>query len=354
MLRDPFLVIDMIVIVLHIEVAILFISQYRKKQDIPLRLSIGLFFVFMALAFIVLFVVRFFESDIIYLVNLYNVLLAVSMLAFCYQVERDYSKRMKTRKFFTYICIAIIPFALLLPAESIFYYGVSIAIGIVGAFPALFLAYILKKNRGQVRKRMEIALVGVIFTLLGNYGMTYQFGLFLTGWISSEYSIFVFIGARASIILGLLLLFYGFSADIFLESDWRKYLMEYYIIENKSGKALFYKNLVYASAEGEVPNTALFSGGIVGIMAMIQEFTQSEKELNVIDKGSIKILIERGDLVTVVFVVKENLSILRYILQKSVEEFESTLGVFLTTPGEDNTDVFRATGTIMDQLFQKF
>lgn len=345
----------MIVIILHIEVAILFISQYRKKRDIPLRLAIGLFFVFMACSFLVLFIVRYFRSDIIELVNAYNVLLAISMLAFCYQVEREYSKRMKTKKFFTYVCIAIIPFAILLPANSDYYYGVSIAIGIVATFPAIFLSYILKKNRGQVRKRMEIALVGVIFTLLGNYGMTYQFGLFLTGWITSEYSVFVFIGARGSITFGLLLIFYGFSADIFLESDWRKYLMEYYIIENQSGKALFYKNLVYASAEGEVSNTALFSGGIVGIMAMIQEFTQSNKELNVIDKGAIKILIERGDQVTVVFVVKENLSILRYILQKSVDEFESTLGVFLTTPGgESNTDVFRATGTIMDQLFNKF
>ncbi len=128
--------------------------------------------------------------------------------------------------------------------------------------------------------------------------------------------------------------------------------MEYYIIENKSGKALYNKNLVLASADGEVPNTALFSGGIVGIMAMIQEFTQSDKELNVIDKGSIKILIERGEQVTVVFVVKENLSLLQFILKKTVEEFESTLGVFLSTEG--NTDVFRATGTIMDQLFNKF
>ncbi len=345
----------MIVIILHIEVAILFISQYRKKRDIPLRLAIGLFFVFMAIAFIVLFVVRYFESDIIELINLYNVLLAVSMLAFCYQVEREYSKRMKTRKFFTYICFGIIPFAVLLRADSIFYYGVSIAIAIVGVFPVLFLSYILRKNRGKVRSRMEIALVGVLFTLFGNYGMTFQLGLFLTTWLSSEFSIFVFIGARASMTLGLLLLFYGFSADIFLESDWRKYLMEYYIIENKSGKALFYKNLVYASTEGEVPNTALFSGGIVGIMAMIQEFTQSEKELNVIDKGAIKILIERGDLVMAVFVVKENLSILRYILRKTVEEFESTLGVFLTTtPWEGDTEVFRATGTIMDQLFEKY
>ncbi len=342
----------MIVIVLHLEVAILFISQYRKKRDIALRLSIGLFFIVMACAFIVLFVVRYFLSYL-FLVNIYNVLLALSMLAFCYQVERDYSKRMKTRRFFTYICIGIIPFAFLIPADTIFYYGVSIAIGIVAIFPAIFLAYIMKKNRGQVRKRMELALIGVFFTLFGNYGMTFQFGLFLTEWLSSDYSIFIFIAARASITLGLLLLFYGFSADIFLESDWRKYLMEYYIIENKSGKALYYKNLVYASAEGEVPNTALFSGGIVGIITMIQEFTQSDKELNVIDKGSIKILIERGDQVTVVFVVKENLSILRYILQKSVEEFESTLGVFLATP-EGNTDIFRATGTIMDQLFQKF
>lgn len=343
----------MIVIVLHLEVAILFISQYRKKRDIPLRLAIGLFFIVMAFAFIVLFAVRYFLF-IEYLVNVYNVLLAVSMLAFCYQVERDYSKRMKTRKFFTYICIVIVPFALLIPANSIFYYGVSIAIGIVGAFPALFLAYLLKKNRGQVRKRMEIALVGVLFTLFGNYGMTFQFGLFLTELLTSEYSIFVFIGARVSITIGLLLLFYGFSADIFLESDWRKYLMEYYIIENKSGKSLFYKNLVYASATGEVPDATLFSGGIVGIMAMIQEFTQSQKELNVIDKGSIKILIERGDLVTVVFVVKENLSILRFIEKKTLEEFESTLGVFLTAPWEGNTEVFRATGTIIDQLFNKF
>ncbi len=343
----------MIVIVLHIEVAMLFISQYLKKREIRLRLSIGLLFIVMACAFLVLFIVRYFLYLQI-LVNIYNGLLVLSMLAFCINVERDYKKRVKTRGIFTFICVCIMPIALLLPADNPFYIIVSVAIGVVSTFPALFLGFILKFSRGKVRKRMIIAFFGVLFTLFGNHGMTYLFGTILSDWFPTEISIAFFIAARASIMVGLLLIFYGFSADVFLESDWRKYLMEYYIIENNTGKPLFYKNLFYASTSGEIPDTVLFSGGIVGVMAMIREFTQSQKELNIIDKGVIKILIERGEQVTGVFVVKENLSILQYLLRKTVHEFESTLGVFLTNPGEGNTDIFRATGTIIDQLFKRF
>jgi hypothetical protein len=130
--------------------------------------------------------------------------------------------------------------------------------------------------------------------------------------------------------------------------------MEYIIIENETRKTLFYKNLFYTPSTGDIPDTSLFSGGIVGIMSMIQEFTQSQKELNVIDKGSIKLLIERGKQVTMVFVVKENLSILRFLLRKSVEEFENTFGVFLKTPWDSNVEVFKATETIIGQLFKRF
>jgi len=343
----------MIVIVLSLEVAILFISQYRKKREIRLRLSIGLFFIILSFAFIVLFIMRYVVSFPL-LINIYNVLLALSMFTFSFRTEQEYGKRMKTRRIFTYICLCIMPVALLIPPEYPIYYVVLIANGIVATFPALFLAFFLKFYRGQLKRRMEIALVGAILTLMGNYGIGYQFGLFLTDWFSTEWNIFLFIASRVSITIGHLLVFYGFTEDIFLESDWRKYLMEYIIIENKTRKTLFYKNLFYTPSTGDIPDTALFSGGIVGIMSMIQEFTQSQKELKVIDKGSIKLLIERGKQVTVVFVVKENLSILRFLLRKTVEDFENTFGVFLKKPWDSNIEDFKATETIIDQLFKRF
>jgi hypothetical protein len=187
----------MIVIVLSLEVAILFISQYRKKREIRLRLSIGLFFIILSLTFIVLFIVRYFWSFPL-LINIYNALVALSMFTFCFRTEQEYGKRMKTRRIFTCICVCIMPVSLLLPPEYPIYYLVLVANGIVAIFPALFLAFFLKFYRGQLKRRMEIALVGAILTLMGNYGISYQFGLFLTEWFPSELNIFLVYSGQGS------------------------------------------------------------------------------------------------------------------------------------------------------------
>jgi hypothetical protein len=91
-------------------------------------------------------------------------------------------------------------------------------------------------------------------------------------------------------------------------------------------------------------------------MSMIQEFTQSKAELNVIDKGKIKILLKQGSKVTLVFVVRENLKVLQLLMREMLEEFENTFGVFLTLKEyrDGNPEIFNAFGKIADQLFKKY
>src|SRR5271157_5946976 len=353
------MVVDMIIIVLHIQIASMFIYPYLKKPEIRIRLFLGLFFIGMVIALTFLMILHFFYNyvaDAWYLVNLYNFFLAMALFFFCYQTEKEYGVRMKTKNVFTVISAVAMVTALAIPSVLPPFIIVSVLIATACAFPIIFLSYLIKDNTELIRKRMFFALIGSICLILGHLGNSYQITLAFSIVFPFDTTIAIDVIARASIVVGLFLLYYGYSVDVFLEADWRKFLAEYYIIDSKRGQCLCSANFSNIFGTGETQEKTLFSGGIVGIMAMIKEFTQSKKELNVIDKGTIKILLKQGSKVTIVFVVRENLKVLQLLMREMLEEFEYTFGVFLTMKEyrDGNIEIFNAFGKIADQLILKY
>ncbi|MGV9205633.1 MAG: hypothetical protein ACOC44_16615, partial [Promethearchaeia archaeon] len=105
------------------------------------------------------------------------------------------------------------------------------------------------------------------------------------------------------------------------EQNWPDYLIHLFVI-HESGMLLYEKS--FKPIHEDAIESDLASGGFIGLISMLQEITQEEKKLRVIDHGGKKILFGFSENRKLIFalILTEELRILRNKLDNFIEDIE--------------------------------
>ena len=114
------------------------------------------------------------------------------------------------------------------------------------------------------------------------------------------------------------------------EADWAESLLNLYVF-NASAVCLYNKNFK-PEQKSKIPSEDLITGGFTGIIGLISEITNQNKNLNIIDKEGVKIYFSYGKSVISALISTKYLPVLSKKLEiftKSFErQFESELAYF--------------------------
>ena len=114
------------------------------------------------------------------------------------------------------------------------------------------------------------------------------------------------------------------------EADWAESLISLYVF-NSSAVCLYTKNFK-PEQKPNIPNEDLITGGFTGIIGLISEITNQNKNLNIIDKEGVKIYFSYGKSIISALISTKYLPVLSKkldIFTKSFErEFASELAHF--------------------------
>lgn len=129
------------------------------------------------------------------------------------------------------------------------------------------------------------------------------------------------------------------------EMEWPTQILQMYIIIEGGIEIA-----EYSFEAGERVDAQLFSGGVTGITAMLQEMIKSQNRVKVIDHEDKKLLFEYGKKFQVALVALKDLRILRTKLRTLTQEIES---VFWETIAnwDGNLDVFKPIRTMIRNYF---
>ncbi|MDD1779096.1 MAG: hypothetical protein LUQ65_13095 [Candidatus Helarchaeota archaeon] len=133
----------------------------------------------------------------------------------------------------------------------------------------------------------------------------------------------------------------------FIELHWAQKIHHLYICLADRGICLY----DHSFRNEEVLDCSLVTGFISGISSLIQEITNTQKKLKVIDVEDIRIILEYGKKNTLgVLMTEENFKILRVKLGKLLEIFETEFKSELST-FSGRVDIFERTTKFVDRIF---
>ena len=101
------------------------------------------------------------------------------------------------------------------------------------------------------------------------------------------------------------------------ELNWRERIQHIYFYTSDGGCIFDHA----FKTEPEV-SPSLVAGGLTGVSALMQEVTQTEAKLKIIEQEEMTVMLEHGTYVTAALVTEENLLTLRNKLKESVQEVE--------------------------------
>ncbi|NVM30261.1 MAG: hypothetical protein HWN65_15560 [Candidatus Helarchaeota archaeon] len=204
-------------------------------------------------------------------------------------------------------------------------------------FPIGVLAYYsyrMKSRSPPHAKRSAWVAVGLVFVIL-----TYMFEV-----IGSHETINYL---RGMYVIATIIFYICFTW--FMELQWPQKIRHVYLLLAHKGFCLFDNCFKPGESKNLSPN--LVSGFIAGISSLVQEITQTDKKLKVIDVEDIKIILEHGNRNVIgVLMTEENFKILRNKLKKLVEGFESQFAEALAD-FSGNISQFERTKEIVDGIF---
>ncbi|MFX0100540.1 MAG: hypothetical protein ACFFCS_13280 [Candidatus Hodarchaeota archaeon] len=222
-------------------------------------------------------------------------------------------------------------------------------------FTLIFFTKLVKLSTGRVRRLVVLFIIAFYTLMVGN---------FLSGNPNSQISqnlgldnLFVASSGRLIRITGIVVIKYVLGElPIFMEVNWQEQLVNVMVIHKKMGVLLkghsFQDEVEVQERENEqMVSDELKAGGFVGITTLLQEIAQSERPLNIIDHGDMKIMLEHGEDVLMVLYVKEEMQVYRELLVRLRERFEHLFQGVLAA-WEGNLNIFDPVTALITEIFQ--
>jgi MFS family permease len=277
-----------------------------------------------------------------------TVLFAV-LLVFLIGIIFDFIGRVAT---FTILIIAIAIFNFL----SIFQFQIPFvrASLVVGAFIAAFMSIPLLI--GDLAKRINYGKILPFTFVIFAFGM----GLGILIYIFIEIrrpdpveAQAILTGAQSlSAIFCLVLLLIGEEALPHKEQEWYESLVHLFVIKD-SGILLYEHEFI--KEEDRTAQSDLISGGIIGLITMLNEITKGKEKLRAIDHGDKKLMFKFNQKKSVIFtlLIKEDLFVLRNKLDRFVSDFEDGYEEKLEALPTGNTGGWKILSELVEKHFKR-
>ncbi len=339
-LREFYLPVHFISVIIGLELAGYFLYQYHKLkvQKIELDkflLGFGIFFGVSFIGYLFFVIRRFYVADLLYqelFLRLTYMLIISSLIVFGFIISsKPFRKLINPKISYPITIIMFIPFIGLVfldPSSTIF--RLSLAPVFVGVPLIIIFQYkLIRLSSKNLKRRMILILLGEMLAFGAIIlGADIPQALFYRQFYEVLYTI-----AIPIFLAGLFIIFLGiYKFPVFLELNWYKNLDFLFIIDNKSPKQLYIYDFKEKSIDAEqgkdksgVQN--IFSKGLIGIDGIIAAVTDTaSSKIEKIEQGEKFILVEQGqgpmDFITYALLVKEESSSARYFLKEVKRQFE--------------------------------
>lgn len=350
--RLPLLFLEASIVYIILQVAMLFLKHYYSNKDTikGSKLQLAWFWMSVGYAgtmFMYLFS-DFFTVDPIrrdLLLNIAYLSEATGALFFFFNIEK--LEVIKTKRFFTFL-FGIMYFVMLGMIifnqmgfdlqDIVSYFTYAFLVPMI----ALFLLYNFMIFKLLPRKLK----VRAVFTFIPTFFLS--FGAMMSGdaFIEDYGPISRFIGDLMQVVGEVSLSIYFLKIPTYRELEWKRNLNSIIVIA-KGGINVFKHDFKKDRAREEL-HPALVSSAIDVIRSLLSELITGE--LKVLDNEDTKILIERGELVTVAMIADDNLESLNFLLHQFRVEFEAFFWKTLQD-WDGDSDSFKSAEIVLERVF---
>lgn len=359
--------INIVVSIFIFQLGFMFFVQWlrerRRESRNNIILAYGLYFICFSVSYFLytIFIYNhthpisdfFFIFFNIIIFTLSNITKGIGAILLSIMLESTLQKVFKTRYLLTIILVGIAsisPFFMFAP----FYYQILDIFNVAFiALPVIFLVYFTTKTFSEVRRKLLVSLLGLIIVFLSLIPSSPRRIILIQAYFAA-FAFVILLFSKFFTILGLSLLIFGLTGySFFLETEWRENLISLYIVDKERHTSLYQKSF----SESDVRHEEVFAGGITSIMAMLREFTESKKDVNVINVEDKLLLVEQGSKVITALIAKKNLQNAQYILKEITSKFEQMFGVYLDYRSSrelhgEVSDVFRPMDLFIKDLLK--
>ena len=334
---------EVLIALIFIEISIYFLSRYwtNKKTATPstVELDWSVIFGSFGISFFFYIYGDFFQSGNrnLFLFCAY-LAQAIGGTLFLYHLEL--TKTLKTNfklTIFTSSLIIVLVvlytfFPTILQTSAYFIQFFAIAIVII------YFLRVIKRIWSFYKAHSLGLLLGILIWFTGCCGFTdIAISLFGTIWIRVIGDLLIIIG------IGLVAFFVNTIPSL-NEIGWREKI-KYILLTTTSGLSIYSENF----REQKAVNELLLAGGIWGIDTFLKNILD-EARLKTISRGSEIILVEKGNVIMGVFIVEQDLKLLRYLLRKLILQFEFYYSSILVD-WKGDLNLFKPTKHLINSIF---
>ncbi len=331
---------NFIIFLVLLQIGMLFIRNWyiEREKDIKnyLMLGYGMFYMFLALSAIVGLIldqihVSSYVSTHFLLIKV--LLRGIGAIFFTYYLEKELQKSFKIKPLLS-ICLLI-----LVALAPVFIYfeefnRTYVMFNILYLVPQFIMViYFIGKEMEKIRRKLLISVLGMLDVFVGLvFVKNNQLYLFYS---FPEIHPILTITFQFLVITGTFLIIYGFQGYSFsLEFQWKKKIISFLVIDKKQNMSIYHKDFFDRK---EVISEDLFSSGLIGITNIIQEFTERDKNVDLIKINENFIILEHGNNIITALIVKKNMAKLRLKLKEINSKFEQYFGGFIEKFYVDNS-----------------
>ncbi len=320
--RESLLIIEALVVVICLQIGIIYVRKFLKTRENPTILAWGVLLFAYAVVYIFFITADFYTEDEAireFVLNLSYVVAISGAAVFAYNTEREikYNKHL-----ISMIFVIVVGFLMLntfIPIVS----GALVCIVCWLIFIVLIGIYI-KKFTSKMSEKWRInvysLIIGTIMVIVGFGGIADVAVAFFGGiWAR-------FMGDLL-IITGLLLvsmLFIGVPS--LSEFDWHLKIKYLNIVHNSGISLAAYSFNQEGADESGSMDELLMAGGLTSISQIISDIIESDKHLDLVDHGDLKILFEFGEFLINILIADEDLEVLRSKLKRFTNQVEFIYG----------------------------
>lgn len=322
-LREILLIFEAMVLVLSIQMGLVYVRKFFKKKSNFTILAWGeLLFAYSVVY--AMYIVSDFYIDIssiegmnlrVFVLNISYVAGLLGVLFFSYNLEREIKYR---KHIISIIMVGVIGFLIInMVIPMIETVILTVASWLI--FIVLIIIYI-KRFTAKISEKWRVnvysLIIGVILVILG-FGATADVAVAFFG------GIWMRLLGDCLVIAGILLisvLFIGVPS--LSEFDWHQKVKYLNVIHNSGVSLAAYSFNQEEEAQGGSMDELLMAGGLTSISQIISDIIESDKHLDLVDHGDVKIIFEFGKYLINVLIADEDLEVLRGKLKKFTDQIE--------------------------------
>lgn len=318
-LREPLLILEALLIVIMVEIGLIYLRKIISGKKIAKNNMLVAWtqFIFCYTAVFALYIIADFYTPIEWRSKVLNISYIIAVLGsalFSYHTEREVGMK---RHYFSITMLALTGGIILNAIFSFLTTSVYFTFIDWLVFIMLIIVYIKKFTElipDKWRINVYSLIIGIIMVILGFGG-------------TSDMMIIVFQGfgirliGDAFLILGMVfisVLFIGVPS--LAEFEWWTKI-KYLAIMHQSGLSIAHFHFNQEDLASSIDDL-LIAGGLTSLSQVISSMVQSEKKLDSVDHGDLKLLFQYGQYLITVLVVTAPLVILRSKLKKVTDTIE--------------------------------